>query len=411
MSDTTSPWALAWERAHKQATASPATLAQGHTLYLSGGVPARLNSQPGQISALISPRHGEPARATIGITTLSPAEQHALAAALRGSRHKDALLKGQLPAALADPAHTGGVPLAPSAAQVTFTCDCRQAPCRHTAALGHALTQRLHATPSLLMTLRGLSHRQLNSLLHAPDLTIAPTPEQRDSPRTPPRPAGPYIAAHQAYQHWNNTAPPPAPRTNATDGEASPQTFTHLELPEPPAPTPSLQLLSHLVREAARQAQHLLADNTLLETDPVTDAVRLTASLPAGERAEITAYRLDLEPHAFRRLLNTYALAGAPGIHTTRHLYPDDPELLQQAAAAITPLRPDAATALITADNRITDPVADIEIRHGHDGRWYPFAAAGHDWHLIAPASDDPADAYQNALTTLDARTRPRQPR
>ncbi|MEV0196284.1 hypothetical protein [Nonomuraea sp. NPDC050691] len=161
--------------------------------------------------------------------------------------------------------------------------------------------------------------------------------------------------------------------------------------------------------EAARQAQQLLTEGTLLETDPVADAVRLTASLPAGTRAEIVAHRLDIEPQAFRRLLNTYALAGAPGVRATRHLYPDDPQVLQQAAAAITPLRPDSAAPLTTADNRVTDPTADIEIRHGHDGRWYPFAAAGHDWQLIAAPSDDPAGAYQDALTALNARARPRR--
>ncbi|MFF0250172.1 hypothetical protein [Streptosporangium sandarakinum] len=98
-----------------------------------------------------------------------------------------------------------------------------------------------------------------------------------------------------------------------------------------------------------------------------------------------------------------------PASTSPRYPYPDDPQVLQQAAAAINPLRPDATTALIIADNRITDPTADIEIRHGYDGRWYPFAAAGHDWQLIALPSDDPVGAYQNALTALHARTRPRQ--
>ncbi|SDM71979.1 hypothetical protein [Nonomuraea jiangxiensis] len=74
------------------------------------------------------------------------------------------------------------------------------------------------------------------------------------------------------------------------------------------------------------------------------------------------------------------------------HLYPDDPEVLQQAAAAINPLRLDSAAPVTTADNRVKDPTADIEIRHGHDGWWYPFAATGHDWQLIAlPAGRQPS--------------------
>jgi len=409
VTDITSPWALAWEAAHKQATASPATLLQGYAIYRAGGVPAALNPQPGQISALITPRHGEPARATIRIATLSEEEQHALAAALIRSRHKEALLKGQLPAGLADPAHTGEVPIAPSATQVRFACDCRQAPCQHTAALGYALTQRLHATPSLLMSLRGLSHRHLTELLHAPLPAAAPAPEKHDRSRAPSRPTGPFIAAHQAYRNWDHSAPPRPAREAATAvGDASTASFAAMELPEPPAPAPSLQLLGHLAREAAHQAQQLLTENTLLEMDPVTDAVRLTASLPGEQRAENVPYRLDMEPQDFRRLLKTYALAGAPGVRVTLHPYPDDPQVLQQAAAAITPLRPDSAAALTIADNRVIDPTTDIEIRHGHDdGKWYPFAAAGHEWQLIAPPSDDPADAYQSALITLAARTHP----
>ncbi|MEV7011229.1 hypothetical protein [Streptosporangium sp. NPDC051022] len=406
MTDTTSPWALAWELAHKQATGSPATLAQGHNIYLAGGVPARLDSQPGQISAVVTPRHGEPARATIRIAPLSREEQQALAAALTRSHHKGALLKGQLPAELADPAHTGDVPIVPSAAQVTFTCDCRQAPCQHTAALGHALTQRLHANPSLLTVLRGLPHRYLTDLLHAPAPTAVAAPEKHNRPRTPPRLAGSYIAAHQAYQNWHNSTPPPLTR-EAADGDAPTTRFPDMVLPEPPAPAPSLQLLRHLATEAAHQAQRLLTDDTPLETDPVADAVRLTTSLPAGRRTEDVAHRLDMEPQVFRRLLKTYALAGSPGIRVTRHPYPDAPQTLQQAATVIDPLRPDPTTPLTTVDNRVTDPTADIEIRHGHDGRWYPFAAAGHDWQLIAPPSDDPADAYQNALTVLYARSHP----
>ncbi|WP_431929845.1 hypothetical protein [Nonomuraea jabiensis] len=409
MTDTTSPWALAWELAHKQATASPATLLQGYNIYRAGGVAAGLDSQPGQISAVITPRHGEPARATIRIAPLSRQEQQALAAALTRSRHKDALLKGQLPAALADPAHTGDVPIAPGAAQLTFACDCQQAPCQHTAALGHALAQRLHANPSLMTTLRGLPHRHLTALLQAPAPAAAATPEKHDRPRTPPRPTGPYIAAHQAYQNWDNSAPPLPAREAAVGGDASTAGFAGMELPEPPAPAPSLQMLRHLAAEAARQAQQLLTEGTLLETDPAADAMRLTASLPAGADAEIVAHRLNMEPQAVRRLLKAFALAGASGVRATLHLYPDDPQVLQQAAAAIHALRPDSAAPLTTADNRVTDPTADIEIRHGYDGRWYPFAAAGHDWQLIALPSDEPDGAYQNALAALHARTRPRR--
>ncbi|MFI7423128.1 hypothetical protein [Nonomuraea sp. NPDC049684] len=100
-----------------------------------------------------------------------------------------------------------------------------------------------------------------------------------------------------------------------------------------------------------------------------------------------------MEPQAFRRLLNTYTLAGAEGVHVTLHPHPGDPEVLQQATAAITSLRPDSGAALTVADNRVTDPAADIEIHRGSNGRWYPFASSGHE----------------RQLTALHARARPRR--
>ncbi|WP_405639086.1 hypothetical protein [Streptomyces uncialis] len=403
-----SPWTLAWEMAHKQATGSPATLVQGYNIHLAGGAPSHLDSQPGQISAVITPRHGEPARATINITTLTTEEQQTLAAALTRTRHHEALLKGRLPTALADPARTGDVTIAPSPTQLTFACDCQQAPCQHTAALGHAVTRRLHTTPTLLTTLRGLTHRHLTDLLQTPDPAAA-TPGKRNRPNTPPRPAGPYITAHQAYQqHAGNTPTAPAP-PSTEDSDRHTHTFAAMELPEPPPPAPPLNRLRHLATEAARQAQQLLTEGTTLETDPVADTIRLITSLPAGTRTEDAAHRLDMDPPALRRLLEAHALAGTPGVDATRHTYPDDPHALQQAAATINPLRPANTKPLITADNHITDSAADIQIRHGQDGKWYPFAASGHDWQLIAHPTYDPASAYHNALTELHTPSRSRQ--
>ncbi|MFI7468746.1 hypothetical protein [Nonomuraea sp. NPDC049646] len=77
--------------------------------------------------------------------------------------------------------------------------------------------------------------------------------------------------------------------------------------------------------QAAHQAQQLLAEDIPLELDPVADTIRLAASLPTADRAEIVAHRLDMEPQAFRRLLNTYTLAGAEGVDVTLHPHPGAP--------------------------------------------------------------------------------------
>ncbi|MFI6396220.1 hypothetical protein [Nonomuraea sp. NPDC050540] len=383
MTDTgiTSPWALAWVLAFQQATRSDAVLQQGHSIHAADGAPAVLNSSPGRVSAEISPHHTAPARATIHITLLNLAEQQIIAAALADGPLRAAVLKGQRPAALADPAHTGGIPLVPRAKDLSFACECAQAPCQHTAALGHALTERLQANPALMMSLRGLSHRQLTGLLQAQPTaapaTPLPLPPQNDQPRTPERtvrplrPAGPHIVAHQAFQSYDPAAGPRpmTPREPvATDGDGSVMEaarFSDVELPEPPSSAPPLRLLRHLIMQAAHQARQLLDDGYPLELDPVVDAVRLLASLPAAERDDMVAYRLGLEPHTLRSLVTAYDLAGAPGVHATRNRDPDDPQILRRPADAVTPLSPDPTVPSATGDSRVTGPAAGVEGRPG----------------------------------------------
>ncbi|MEY9839392.1 hypothetical protein [Streptacidiphilus sp. EB103A] len=405
MSDNTSPWALAWENVHKRATISAAILVQGYNVYRAGGVPAALDCESGQISAVITPRHGEPTRTSIRLPVFSDRDEQALTDALAAGPFKGAVLQGQLPAALCDPADTGEVPVMPDPGQITFACDCQQAPCQHTAALGHALGQRLAATPSLLLTLRGLPHRRLTALLDPP-ATASPGTAHIPPPTAAPSPAGPYVPAHLAYQH-RGQATSATPRQPTGDGRPAADAFPRMSLTDPPEPAPPLRQLHHLVAQAARQAAQLLTDGTILELDATADAVRLAASLPAQERTDDIAHRLGLEPPAFRRLLQAYSLAGAAGVHTARHRHAAEPGILQRAAAAITALRPETTTALAISDNRITDPAADIEIRLGQDGGWYPFAASGQDWQLISAPAEDPAEAYGVALTTLHARSRP----
>ncbi|MEU9337068.1 hypothetical protein AB0D49_28530 [Streptomyces sp. NPDC048290] len=395
---TAAPWALAWESAHKEATASPVILLQGHHVYLAPGNPITLSLQPGLVTATITPRHSEPVRTGIRIAQLTEDEQRALAGALTQS-HRNALLSGQLPAELTDPAHTGGIRIAPAAGQLSFVCTCRQAPCRHTAALGHAVTRRLRTAPPILMTLRGLAQRNVTRLLTDPGSAPA-----QAAASGPPRSQ---VAAHHAYLQWATGTSAPAGDEWAHDGELESSVFAAMELPDPPAPAPSLQRLRSLAADAADQARRLLTDGTMPELDPVTDAVRLAASLPTSEGTEAVAHRLGMEPQALRRLLHTHALAGTAGVRATLQPHQADPRVLQEAAAAISPLRPDPTAPLLISDHRITDTTADIQLRQGTDGRWYAFSGTSHDWHLIAPPADEPADAYRGALTALDGRGRP----
>ncbi|MEW2498167.1 DEAD/DEAH box helicase family protein [Streptomyces nodosus] len=171
-SDGPSPWADAWEEAHRRATGSDAVLLQGHVVRLSGTI-SDLDMRRGRASALAAPRHGEPCRAVIRVAQVSTAEHDTVAAALSDD-HRSAVLAGGLPPALLLSETTGRVALAPAPEHLSFTCDCGRAPCQHTAALGQTLAERFQDRPSHWLTLRGLHLKRL---------------KVQDSPPTP-APAG-----------------------------------------------------------------------------------------------------------------------------------------------------------------------------------------------------------------------------
>ncbi|MFI6277951.1 hypothetical protein [Streptomyces sp. NPDC050988] len=399
-------WADAFEDAHKQATSSHTVLLQGYAVHLSGDL-GPLEVEVGRVRALVTPRHEEPCQAAIHVTALSEAEEHTVTGALAAGRHRNAVLGGQLPAALLQPEATGEVALGPAPEQISFTCACHQAPCQHTAALGHALAQHLRAQPAAWFILRGLPPSRLAAQLsrsaYSPTSASAPAPASTAPVKdTPAAPARAYLNAHHVFQ----AQPAPVPSTAPATGSEPVQPLLHDHRLAPPPQGTDLEQLRHLAAEAARQAAALLADGTALESDPVTDAVRRTTALAPGRRTDDTAYRLGLEPAVLRRLLSAYGHGGTPAVHTALHPQPAPPGALGAAVKAITPLRPSSRTPLATHGNQITDTALGIAVRYGPDARWYPFGASEQDWECLAPPADNPATAYRAALAARRSRAR-----
>ncbi|MCX4681604.1 hypothetical protein OG413_41110 [Streptomyces sp. NBC_01433] len=401
-------WAEAFEDAHRQATASHTVLLQGYAARLSGAL-GPLDVAEGRASALVTPRHEEPCQAHLHVAVLSDAERDAFTDALSTSRYRATVERGHLPPALLSPDAVGDVALAPGSDQISFTCACRQAPCQHTAALGHALTQHLRAQPADWLILRGLPPGRLIPALSPRDNAAAPS-----APSPPAKPSSAtagrspavvvsraYLNAHHAYQAESA----PLPRTEAAKDETV-RPLLHRPGLAPPPQGPSLAQLRDLTTEAARQASALLADGTFLEGDPVTDAVRRIAALPAAQRTDDSAYRLGLEPATLRRLLTAYSHGGPSAVHTALHPQPIPPEALSTAITAITPLRPSSRTPLATDNSQITDTALGIALRYGPDARWYPFGADEHDWECLAASRDDAATAYRAALAAKRSRAR-----
>ncbi|MFE9424270.1 hypothetical protein ACFYNO_15030 [Kitasatospora sp. NPDC006697] len=387
------PWAQTWQLAAQQAAAHQHTFLQGSAIHLAGGV-GDLNLAPGRATGIVTAHQDEPARAQLDLVPFTADERATLGTALAAGPHRELLLAGHLPAALTDSEHTGGVAITPDPAHLAFDCSCGQAPCRHTAALAHAVTDRLTADPALLLLLRGLHGHRLTQLLH--DHAPGARPKHQ-------RQYAAFVPAHQAFQARPATLPS-APAASGPLPEPGTVTFADAPLPAPPEPAPELAQLRHLAALAADEARHLLASRGTLDSDPVSDAVRIAAALPPAGKVPDLAHRLGLEPGELRLLLAAHEVAGAAGVRAARTDFPADPALLERALQAIAPLRPANRSPLSAEGSRITDLLVSVQVRVDPDGSWYPFTADDGAWRLAGPAAQDAAGAYRSALASRRAR-------
>ncbi|WP_432121436.1 hypothetical protein [Streptomyces sp. S1] len=172
---------------------------------------------------------------------------------------------------------------------------------------------------------------------------------------------------------------------------------------EPPAPLPELAVLRALVRDAARRAAALLQGHVPEAHDTVADIVRFTVGA-GGDHLETAAAHLGLTPLRIRHLTAAYHHGGPHGAAACLSPRPAHPAALAGAEAAIRPLRPSPGAPLERHRDRLTDPPAGVQLRHGPDGRWYPYADLHGTWQPVAGPHGDPARAYRAARLALRQR-------
>ncbi|MGW7069410.1 hypothetical protein ACWGII_14345 [Streptomyces sp. NPDC054855] len=240
----------------------------------------RFRISPGRISGLVTARSsGAELHAAISLPVLAPDQVAALRTATPQCEHHEA--DDVLPECLADPAHPGGVTVLPHPAELSFICTCpATSPCRHVAALAHALTDRLRTHSEDLAALRGLRQPPHP----AQDLPVAGTSTDA-RPKT-------RLSAHHAWA-WYRESPdlPPIPEYSPSlSGE--PPGLPAWPLPPPPAPI--AEDLHALVHDAAAQARDFLRIGVPLECAWDEDAVRLASRIPHACIPDI-ADRLGLD--------------------------------------------------------------------------------------------------------------------
>lgn len=290
-------WANVWETALRSAIGDEAMLLAGHNDLAAGGI-AHLSLTHGQVAAMATARHSRQEEHTvITLPALTGKQAAAVLTASPHCGHHRELRAGGLPDCLADTTHTGDVAMAPVAADIGFACTCGTSPCRHAAALVHAVTRRLSTHPAELAVVRGLSLRSTSELEAPSAATSAGT--------TIPSASGGklYVTAHHAWGWHRECADPPSVPDRApgiTESSVPPTP----SWPAPPSPAPAGDRLASLLNDAAAQARNHLLAGAALQCAWDDDAIRLASTVPRAAIPEI-AHRLGLDIGQLRERLAT----------------------------------------------------------------------------------------------------------
>lgn len=221
------PLVAAWKQAFHLATNGSGSYGKGLNLHRNGNV-AQIHAQPGRLTAAVTAKKATH-QAVLLLPELTDTQWDTLAGRLAGNPPAVAdLLANRVPVAVADPGHAGGIAIVPGAEEITFSCSCPTGHagrvCDHNAALGHAVTERLAVTASVLLGARGMSARTLAVLVR--DL-VADT-----DPGTLPADADGTVRADQLYS-LSAHRPPHSPPDIGLD-PVTPITTT---LDDPPGET------------------------------------------------------------------------------------------------------------------------------------------------------------------------------
>ncbi|WP_395371927.1 SWIM zinc finger family protein [Streptomyces tubercidicus] len=439
-------WGSAWLDALETTALDSARLARGRTYARDGHVDT-INVTPGRIVATVRGSRPRPYSADIRLRTLSDEEWDRLLEAIAAEPdHLTALLAKKLPRALAE----DETPLLPGPGDLVPRCSCPDdgRPCKHAAALCFQVARLLDADPFVLLLIRGRGERELlddlsrrNAARTADEVrahTVAATPPPAHGQGPEARAATPTVAPGPAVEAA--TGGRAAPGTSTPPGVLArvaladrPRPPLPPPLPAPPQPgrPPALPdgdglpfdpaALEFLAADAAARAHACVSaagppspgsvrppvHSPFPSLPPWEDAIRLTATAhpTAGLTSTTRALYRDLAAATGRTTTDV-----ARSVAAWRQGGPEGLALLD------TPWNPPAGdfdrarSALLAADlpslrprhNHLTDPDRGIQLRFGHDHRWYPYEAepGTDDWWPTGPADPDPV----GALTALLAR-------
>ncbi|QHC21728.1 SWIM zinc finger family protein [Streptomyces sp. GS7] len=453
-------WGGAWLAALESTALDGARLARGRT-YAQDGHVDTINITPGRILATVRGSRPRPYSAEIRLGTLPEAGWDALLDAVAAEpAHLTALLAKQLPRALAE-AEKGLLP-GPGDLVPRCSCPDHGRPCKHAAALCFQVARLLDADPFVLLLMRGRGERELLDELSRrhtahtaresrTQTVLMATPLPGGGASAAARSAvGPGPAAGRTGAAGPAGAVVPGPLPTATEeaGQAAaaasaPRGVLAREAladrPRPPLPPPPAvpsdpgqppalpdadglpfhaATLEFLAADAVARAHACVtaagapaaggarptAPGPYPALPPWEDAVRLaaTAHPTAGLTATTRALYRDLaattgrKPADVARSVAAWRQGGRAGLAVLEATWNPPAGDFDRARSALLSA---GLPALRPRHNHLTAPDRGIQLRFGHDHRWYPYESepGAEDWWPAGPADPDPV----GALTSL----------
>ncbi|SCG40864.1 SWIM zinc finger family protein [Micromonospora humi] len=377
-------WGNAWIESMEHTALDPEQLRRGRRYAFAGQV-GPITVSPGRISAPVHDGDPDtPHDTVVRVGTLSDAEWDRLldrVAARAG--HIAALLDRDMPHELAHTAEDAGVRLLPGYGDLEPECDCPSwdHPCRHAAALSYQASWLLDRDPFVLLLMRGRAEAELVEELRARNRGRAAVGGEEVARG---------VRADEAYAVAPAVLPDPPAAVRGEPMALAPLLARH------DAPGLDGEALGMLAADAADRARHLLDAGgdgaSASEPDVWPDAVRLAARRPrspAARRLGEASGRADDLPRA----ITAWEYGGAGGLDALDAVFSPPRELVSRTTDALRAAgRAGDTTHVRHWRNRWTVG-DDAQVRHGRDGRWYPFRRRAGRWWPAGPPGPDPVDA------------------
>ncbi|MFF1899913.1 SWF or SNF family helicase [Streptomyces sp. NPDC058228] len=398
-------WGRAWLKALEDTALDGEQVKRGRRFAREGRVGA-VSVRPGRITAVVQDQDSTPYRSDVLLQQLSEEEwDRFLDTAVDRAGHIAALLDREMPPHLVEDAASAGVDLLPGIGDLEPECTCEAWDhCPHTAALCYQVARLLDQDPFVLLLMRGRGERRVLDDLQA-RITARAAERQPAKPSRAEDRRARGVRADEAFAAQDILPPLPAPPPLPSEPGPPPSLDTETQ-PEPGLDPAALEVLA---ADSAVRAYRMLAE--ALSPDhgqqpvhagltPEQDAVRLVADarpepwvmtrLAAGsgrQRAELDA------------AVRAWGYGGTAALTVFDEEWSPDPEAHARALARLAAAwEDDERPQLRAVRNRWTVANADVQLRYGRDGRWWPYRKERGRWIPAGPSDDDPAAALSEAL-------------